>query len=115
MVTINNKIIEIEFTEELLEKWTKLYFKEHPRAKKRPIKNPSHPSINEWCVLKRQAMNSLKQNWKSFTIFVIELPFTCINASDNESNLQTNSPSKPYIYTSLEVSFGKLSPPNVSL
>ena len=72
MVTMNNKIIEIEFTEELLEKWTKLYFKEHPRAKKRAIKNPSHQYINEWCILKRQAMNSLKQNWKSFTIFVIE-------------------------------------------
>ena len=80
MVTMNNKIIEIEFTEELLEKWTKLYFKEHPRAKKRPIKNPSHPSINEWCVLKRQAMNSLKQNWKSFTIFVIEYyGLQCLN------------------------------------
>lgn len=64
--------IEIEFTEKLLEEWTKDYFKKHPRAKKRPIEKPSHPSINKWCILKRQAMNSLKQNWKDFSIFVIE-------------------------------------------
>lgn len=65
-------IIKIKFTEELLKEWTQVYFKEHPKAKNNPIKYPSHPSINEWCILKRQAMNSLKQKWKEFTIFVVK-------------------------------------------
>ena len=65
-------IIEIDFTEELLEEWIKEYFKQHPRATKRPIKYSSHPSINEWCVLKRPEMNSLKQHWKEFTIFLVK-------------------------------------------
>ncbi len=68
----NNETVTIHFTEELLEEWTKLYFKSHPRARKRPIKYSSHPSINVWCILPRISCNTLKQNWKSFTEYVVD-------------------------------------------
>ncbi len=64
--------ITIEFTEDLLDMWTKEYFKKHPRAKKKPIKSPSHDSLNTWIILRRPMMNLLKQNWKSFGQFVVE-------------------------------------------
>lgn len=67
----NSKTITISFTEELLAEWTKLYFKEHKRAKKIPIEHASHPSINVWCILPRISMNTLKQNWRSFTEYVV--------------------------------------------
>lgn len=69
---MNNKIIEIEFTEELLEIWAKEYMKKHPRTKKKPIKNSKHPSINVWSIMRRPMMNVLKQNWADFTEFVVD-------------------------------------------
>lgn len=68
---MDNKIV-IEFTEELLEEWTKIYFKKHPRAKKKPIDSPVHPSINKWCILPRISMNSLKHRWGEFTQYVLQ-------------------------------------------
>lgn len=64
--------VVIEFTEELLEIWTKEYFKKHPRSKKRPIDKPSHPSLNKWLILQRITMNKLKQDWKDFVIYVVK-------------------------------------------
>lgn len=69
---MNNEKIVIEFTEELLENWTKEYFKKHPRSKKRPIDNPSHPSLNKWVILRRITMNKLKQDWKDFVVYVVK-------------------------------------------
>lgn len=66
----NNKVV-IEFTEELLESWTKEYFKKHPRSKKKPIDKPSHPSLNKWIILQRITMNKLKQDWKDFVVYVV--------------------------------------------
>lgn len=69
---MNKDKIVIEFTEELLEEWTKIYFKKHPRARKKPIDNCIHPSINKWCILPRISMNSLKHRWGEFTQYVLE-------------------------------------------
>lgn len=63
--------ISIEFTEELLEEWTKIYFKKHSRARKKPIETPANPSLNKWIILRRISMNKLKQDYKDFTKFVI--------------------------------------------
>lgn len=77
MIDINKKdnreqnIIEIEFTQELLDEWLKIYFKKHPRARKLPIETPAHPSLNKWIILKRIPMNVLKQNYKDFCEYVI--------------------------------------------
>ena len=64
--------IVIEFTEELLELWTKDYFKKHPRARKKPIDTPAQPSLNKWIILRRLSMNKLKQDYKDFVKFVVE-------------------------------------------
>lgn len=62
---------EIVIDAALVEEYTKHYFQEHPRAKKPPIAGPTHPSINQWMILQRQAMNNLKQKWKDFSAWVI--------------------------------------------
>lgn len=67
---MDNKIV-IEFTEELLEEWTKIYFKKHPRAKNKPIDSPVHESLNKWTIMRRPMANALKQKWKDFGKFVV--------------------------------------------
>lgn len=64
--------ITIEFTQDLLDEWLKLYFKKHPRSKKIPIVTPAQPSINKWCILQRISMNKLKQDYKDFGMFVVK-------------------------------------------
>jgi hypothetical protein len=49
-----------------IDAYSEYYFSIHPKAKKRPIKHPYHESINTWMIMKRPAMNSLKQKWKDF-------------------------------------------------
>ena len=51
---------------EVLDDYSKYYFSIHTKATKRPIKNPYHESINSWMIMKRPAMNCLKQKWKDF-------------------------------------------------
>lgn len=55
-----------------LDEYNKYYFKKYPRRRKPPIKSPVHPSINTWMILKRLAMNKLKQDWKEFICWWIE-------------------------------------------
>lgn len=50
----------------VLDEYSAYYFSIHTRATKRPIKNPYHESINSWMIMKRPAMNHLKQKWKGF-------------------------------------------------
>ena len=47
-------------------RYAEFYFGLHPKAKKLPIKQPYHESINTWMIMKRPAMNGLKQRWKDF-------------------------------------------------
>lgn len=68
----NKDVVVVEFNEELLEEWTQLYFKKHPRARKKPIENCIHPSINKWCILPRISMNALKHKWGEFTKYVLQ-------------------------------------------
>ncbi len=56
----------------VLERYEKFYFNQHPRARKKPIEHPYHPSINQWFILQRQAMNTLKQQWKDFIIWWVK-------------------------------------------
>lgn len=48
------------------------YFKQHPKAKKKPIENPWHPSINQWMIMKRPMMNALKQKWREFIVWFMD-------------------------------------------
>lgn len=49
--------------------YEKHYFKMHPKASKKPIETPYHPTINQWMIMKRPIMNALKQRWKGEYIF----------------------------------------------
>ena len=66
------KKITLVITQETLQEYEKTYFKLHPRANKKPIDKPYHPSINQWMIMKRPMMNALKQKWKDFIIWFIK-------------------------------------------
>ena len=54
-----------------LEKYDEYYFSLHPKARKRPIEHPYHPSINTWFIMRRPELNQLKQKWKDFVVWWI--------------------------------------------
>lgn len=66
METINKGSITLVIDNDVLDSYSNYYFIQHPKAKKRPIKYPYHESINVWMIMKRPAMNALKQRWKDF-------------------------------------------------
>lgn len=66
-----SKEITIVIDNDVLDRYTKYYFKKHPRARKKPIENPFHPSVNQWMIMPRLAMNTLKQKWKDFIVWYI--------------------------------------------
>lgn len=51
--------------------YEKYYFSIHKKAKKKPIPFPYHESINQWMIMKRPMMNSIKQKWKNFIIWFV--------------------------------------------
>ena len=61
--------IKLVLDQVVLDQYTDYYFKLHPKAKKKPIEHPYHPSINTWCILPRIQMNALKQKWKDFGVW----------------------------------------------
>ena len=69
---MENKYIKLVLDNDVLEKYNQHYFLMHPKAKKKPIEHPYHPSINTWCILPRIQMNALKQKWKEFICWWIE-------------------------------------------
>lgn len=66
------KEIKLVLDNDVLERYNEYYFKNHPRARKKPIEKPRHPSINVWCILPRIQMNDLKQKWKDFGVWWIK-------------------------------------------
>lgn len=59
----------LTISQSALDAYTTHYFKLHPRAKKKPIEHPYHPSINVWFIMKRIVLNALKQRWKDFIVY----------------------------------------------
>ena len=57
---------------DVLSQYEEYYFSIHTKAKKKPISHPYHESINTWMIMKRPAMNSLKQRWKDFVVWLVE-------------------------------------------
>ena len=64
--------IKLVLDNNVIEEYNKYYFRQHPKAKKKPIEKPIHPSINQWCILPRIQMNALKQKWKDFVEYWIK-------------------------------------------
>ena len=56
----------------IIEKYNQYYLAQHPKATKKQIDKPRHPSINQWCILPRLQMNALKQKWKLFGCWLIK-------------------------------------------
>lgn len=57
---------------DVVNRYNEYYFKQHPKAKKKPIEHPYHPSLNVYCIKPRIQMNAMKQQWKNFIIFWIK-------------------------------------------
>ncbi len=53
----------------LLKEYDTFYFSKHKKAKKSPIEQPRHPSINVWSIMPRIQANDLKQKWLDFGIW----------------------------------------------
>lgn len=66
------KKIKLIIDNTTLSEYEQYYFKQHPRASKKPIENPYHPLMNQWMIMKRPMMNALKQKWKNFIYWLIE-------------------------------------------
>ena len=64
--------IKLVIDSDVLSRYTKYYFDLHPKATKPPIKQPYHESINTWMIMKRPAMNGLKQKWKDFIKWFVD-------------------------------------------
>ena len=73
MIETSENYIKLILDNKVFERYNTYYFLEHPRAKKKPIEKPYHPSINTWCILPRIHMNALKQKWKDFVCFWMKL------------------------------------------
>ena len=63
--------LKLVLDQSVIDKYAQYYFEKHPRAKKKPIEHPYHPSINVWCILPRVQMNAMKQKWKDFCVWWI--------------------------------------------
>lgn len=63
---------KIIITQADVDQYADYYFQKHPRAHKKPICYPYHPSINTWFVMRRPEMNALKQRWKDFIKWIVE-------------------------------------------
>ena len=75
-----NNMIKLVIDNSTLERYEQYYFSIHPRASKRPIENPYHPTINTWMIMKRPMMNALKQKWKDFIVwFINDLGYANMN------------------------------------
>ncbi len=57
---------------DVLSRYDEHYFSIHTKAYKRPIPHPYHESINVWMIMKRPAMNALKQKWKDFIRWLVD-------------------------------------------
>ncbi len=66
---INIKLI---INNDVVERYNQYYFLLHPKAKKKQIEHPYHPSINIWSIKPRIQMNALKQSWKNFITWWIK-------------------------------------------
>lgn len=84
------KKIILVIDEDTLTRYEKYYFTIHPRARKKPIPFPYHPSINEWMIMKRPMMNALKQKWKDFIAwFVAEQGYANLQIHQCEMEFDT--------------------------
>lgn len=69
---VNIERINLVIDRSVIDDYNKYYFEIHKRAVKEPISNPYHESMNQWMIMKRPMMNSLKSRWKDFIVWFVE-------------------------------------------
>ena len=69
---MEKKRIKLVIDRSVLDRYTECYFSIHTKAKKPPIKQPYHESINAWMIMKRAQMNALKGKWKVFIQWLVQ-------------------------------------------
>ena len=67
-----NNVIKLVIDNDVLARYNEYYFALYPKRKKEPIAHPYHESINTWMIMKRAAMNALKQRWKDFIRWFVD-------------------------------------------
>lgn len=72
VVKRSERKIKLILDNDVVDRYNQYYFSQHPRAKKKQIEHPYHPSINIWSIKPRIQMNALKQSWKDFIIWWIK-------------------------------------------
>lgn len=72
MEVFSIQVVKLVIDNTALAKYEKVYFAGHPRAKKKPIAQPYHESINKWMIMRRPQMNALKQKWKEFIAWLVD-------------------------------------------
>ena len=75
-------VIHLVIDKKVMQEYYDAYFEIHPRAQKIPLPYPYHESINKWMIMKRPAMNALKQKWKDFVVWFV--------ANQGYANLRIN-------------------------
>lgn len=89
------EIIKLILDQSLLDEYYAYYFLHHPKAKKKPIDAPRHPSINQWSILPRIQMNALKQRWKDFGCWWIQrIGYQNMRLNDFKMTFTTYMPTK---------------------
>lgn len=87
--------IYLTIDDDTLKAYSEYYFQHHPKAQNVPIKHPYHESINTWMILRRPMMNSLKQRWKDFTIWLVnQQGYTNLRISQCEMSFKVYYPNK---------------------
>lgn len=66
------KHIQLIINNDSIERYAEYYFSIHSKARNMPIPFPYHESINKWMIMRRPAMNALKQRWKDYIVWFIE-------------------------------------------
>lgn len=69
---VSIQVVKLVIDNAVLAEYEKAYFAEHPKAKKKPIAQPYHESINKWMIMRRPQMNALKQKWKEFIAWLVD-------------------------------------------
>lgn len=64
--------IKLIIDDGVIKEYEQYYFLLHPKARKSPIPHPYHESINQWMIMRRPMMNSIKQKWKDFIVWFVQ-------------------------------------------
>lgn len=59
-------------TQQDVDRFNNDYFKSHPKATKKRIKGPQHPTLNWYMTANNMEANAVKQNWKDFIIDILQ-------------------------------------------